>query len=246
MGSFMRYSKSPWFDTIARFTKRGFFTTLYPGCHYVGVLRPASGSNRRSGVGQALFRKIRQLFVASCLLLLGTLMASPPAQANEGIEFIEAALQLSEEGYVLSSNFSVELTHPLEDALMRGIPLYFKLQLEVSRPRWYWFDDVAIKASRSLRLSYNVLTRQYRASIDGSLHRNFSRLDEMLALLRHTGRWQVAEPGALRPDTSYSVAVQLSLDVSQLPKPIQVSAMGSGEWRISSGWARIAHKTEAK
>ena len=106
MGCFMRYSKSPWFDTIARFTKRGFFTTLYPGCHYVGVFSPASGSNRRSGVGRPVFRKIRQLFVASCLLLLGTLMASPPAQANEGIEFIEAALQLSEEGYVLSSNFS--------------------------------------------------------------------------------------------------------------------------------------------
>ncbi|MFM8467910.1 MAG: DUF4390 domain-containing protein [Oxalobacteraceae bacterium] len=211
----------------------------------MGVFRPASGSHRRSGVGGARFRKIRQLFLAGCLLLIGA-WATLPAQANDGIEFVDAALQLSDEGYALSSNFSVDLTPPLEDALMRGIPLYFKLQLEVSRPRWYWFDDVAIKASRSLRLSYNVLTRQYRASIDGSLHRNFSRLDEMLALLRHTGRWQVAEPGALKPDTSYSVAVQLSLDVSQLPKPIQVSAMGSGEWRMSSGWARFSHKTEAK
>jgi hypothetical protein len=173
-------------------------------------------------------------------------LATPSAKANDGIEFSDAALQLTEEGYVLSSNFSIDLTHPLEDALMRGIPLYFKLQLEVSRPRWYWFDDVAIRASRSLRLSYNVLTRQYRASIDGSLHRNFSRLDDMLALLRHTGRWLVAEPGALKPDASYSVAVQLSLDVAQLPKPIQVTALGSGEWRMSSGWARFAYKNEAK
>ena len=68
----------------------------------------------------------------------------------------------------------------------------------------------------------------------------------MLALLRHTGRWVVAEPGALKPDTSYSVAVQLSLDVSQLPKPIQVSAMGGGEWRMSSGWSRFAFRTESK
>ncbi len=177
---------------------------------------------------------------------MASALCAPPAQAGDGIEFIDAALQSTEEGYALSSNFSVELTHPLEDALMRGIPLYFKLQLEVSRPRWYWFDDVAIRASRSLRLSYNVLTRQYRASIDGSLHRNFSRLDDMLALLRHTGRWMVADSGALKPDTNYSVAVQLSLDVAQLPKPIQVSAMGSGEWRVSSGWARFAYKTEAK
>ena len=211
----------------------------------MGVFRPAPSSDRRRAVVQGLFGQLGQLLFVGCLLMASALCA-PPARAGDGIEFIDAALQSTEEGYALSSNFAVELTHPLEDALMRGIPLYFKLQLEVSRPRWYWFDDVAIKASRSLRLSYNVLTRQYRASIDGSLHRNFSRLDDMLALLRHTGRWMVADSGALKPDTNYSVAVQLSLDVAQLPKPIQVSAMGSGEWRVSSGWARFAYKTEAK
>ncbi len=187
---------------------------------------------------------IRRLLLVGCLLIVSAL--TMPALASDGIEFIDAELHSTEDGYVLSSNFSIDLTHSLEDALMRGIPLYFKLQLEVSRPRWYWFDDVAIKTSRSLRLSYNVLTRQYRASVDGSLHRNFSRLDDMLALLRHTGRWLVAEPGALKPDASYSVAIQLSLDVSQLPKPIQVTALGSGEWRVSSGWARFAYKNEAK
>ena len=211
----------------------------------MGVFRPTPSSDRRPAVGQCLYGQLGQLLFACCLFLASALW-TPPARAGDGIEFIDAALQSTEEGYALSSNFSVELTHPLEDALMRGIPLYFKLQLEVSRPRWYWFDDVAIKASRSLRLSYNVLTRQYRASIDGSLHRNFSRLDDMLALLRHTGRWMVADAGALKPDTNYSVAVQLSLDVAQLPKPIQVSAMGSGEWRVSSGWARFAYKTEPK
>ncbi len=211
----------------------------------MGVFLSAPCSDWRASVGRLVCGQIRRLLLAICVLMLAALV-TPPAKANDGIEFSDAALQLTEEGYVLSSNFSVDLTHPLEDALMRGIPLYFKLQLEVSRPRWYWFDDVAIRASRSLRLSYNVLTRQYRASIDGSLHRNFSRLDDMLALLRHTGRWLVAEPGALKPDASYSVAVQLSLDVAQLPKPIQVTALGSGEWRMSSGWARFAYKNEAK
>ena len=143
MGSFMRYSKSPWFDTIARFTKRGFFTTLYPGCHYVGVFLSTTSSDWRASAGRLLCGQIRRLLLAICLLVLAAL-AAPSAKANDGIEFSDAALQLTEEGYVLSSNFAVDLTHPLEDALMRGIPLYFKLQLEVSRPRWYWFDDVAI------------------------------------------------------------------------------------------------------
>ena len=207
--------------------------------------RTAPFDARRARVSTSLWRRIRALLFACCLAILGALPASR-AVAADGIEFVDAALEATDEGYRLASNFSVELTHPLEDALMRGIPLYFKLQLEVSRPRWYWLDDVAIKASRTIRLSYNVLTRQYRASVDGSLHRNFARLDDMLALLRHPGRWLVAEPGALKPDLSYNVAVQLSLDVSLLPKPIQVSALGSGEWRMSSGWTRFTYRTEPK
>ncbi len=179
----------------------------------------------------------------SLSLLLAIVLSAAPAisYAAEGIEFNSASIEATDEGYKLSSSFSVELTRSLEDALMRGVPLYFVLQLEVSRPRWYWFDEVAIKASRKIRLSYNVLTQQYRASIDGSLHRNFSRLDDMLALLRHPGRWLVADPGALQKDASYTVALQLSLDVSALPKPIQVSALGNGDWRISSGWTRFSY-----
>lgn len=169
-----------------------------------------------------------------------------PALAADGIEFIDATFEATDEGYLLSTNYSVDLTHALEDALSRGIPLHFKLQLEVSRPRWYWLDDVAIKTSRNIRVSYNVLTRQYRASVDGNLYRSFSRFDDLLALLRHPGRWLVAEPGALKPDASYTVAVQFSLDVSQLPKLIQVNALGSGDWRMSSGWTRFNYKTEPK
>lgn len=168
------------------------------------------------------------------------------AYAAEGIEFVEASLETSDEGYRLSSRFSVELPRSVEDALSRGVPLYFTLQTEITRYRWYWFDEVTVKATRKIRLSYNVLTQQYRASIDGSLHQNFAHLDEMLALLRRPGRWLIADPGALNRNGNYTVAIQLALDVSELPKPIQVSAMSSDEWRLSSGWTKFNYRSEAK
>ena len=136
---------------------------------------------------------IRRLFLVFWLLLLPAVTCLP-AHAAEGIEFVEASLESTDEGYRLSSSFSVELTRSVEDALSRGVPLYFTLQVELSRSRWYWFDEVAARATRRIRLSYNVLTQQYRASIDGSLHRNFTKLDELLALLRRPGRWIVAFP----------------------------------------------------
>jgi hypothetical protein len=188
---------------------------------------------------------IHRLLLSFCLTSL-VLLSPITALASEGIEFIDANIEASDEGYRLSSSFSVELSRTLEEALMRGVPLYFTLQVQVSRPRWYWFDEVAIKSTRTFRLSYNLLTERYRVSIDGNLHRNFSRLDDMLALLRRPGRWVIADSNALKREALYTVSVQLGLDIGQLPKPIQVSAMSNNEWRLSSGWSYFDYKAEGK
>lgn len=217
-GCFTRYSKSPQFDTIS--------------------------SNFPWGIAP-LACVIHRLFI-SLLLALLVLLSPPTALAAEGIELVDASIEASDEGYRLASSFSIELSRTLEEALMRGVPLYFTLQVQVSRPRWYWFDDVAIKSSRTFRLSYNLLTQRYRVSIDGNLHRNFSRLDDMLALLRRPGRWVIGDSNALARDAAYTVSVQLGLDIAQLPKPIQVSAMSNNEWRLSSGWSNFNYKVEGK
>ena len=217
-GCFTRYSKSPQFDTISS----NFPRSIAP-----------------------LACVIHRLFT-SLLLALLVLLSPPTALAGEGMELIDANIAASEEGYRLASSFSVELSRTLEEALMRGVPLYFTLQVQVSRPRWYWFDEVAIKSTRTFRLSYNLLTERYRVSIDGNLHRNFSRLDEMLALLRRPGRWVIGESNALKRDAVYTVSVQFGLDINQLPKPIQVSAMSNNEWRLSSGWSNFDYKVEGK
>jgi hypothetical protein len=215
---FTRYSKSPQFDTISS----NFPWSIAP---------PAC--------------VIHRLFISFLLALL-VLLSPPTALAGEGMDLIDANIEASEEGYRLASSFSVELSRTLEEALMRGVPLYFTLQVQVSRPRWYWFDEVAIKSTRTFRLSYNLLTERYRVSIDGNLHRNFSRLDDMLALLRRPGRWVIADSNALTRDAVYTVSVQFGLDISQLPKPIQVSAMSNNDWRLSSGWSNFNYKAEGK
>ena len=192
-----------------------------------------------------LLSVIRRYLLIFCLAVLPALLPAS-ALAAEGIEFVDASFESSDDGYRLSSRFSVELTRSVEDALLHGVPLYFTLQSEIMRSRWYWFDDVAATATRRIRLSYNVLTQQYRASIDGSLHQNFNKLDDMLALLRRPGRWLVADPGSLARGTNYMVSLQLSLDVAELPKPIQVSAMGNDDWRMSSGIIKFSYRPDGK
>jgi hypothetical protein len=167
-----------------------------------------------------------------------------PAFAAEGVEITRAGLESSEDGYKLSLALSFELTRGLEDAVTRGVPLYFTTEVQLTRPRWYWFDEKAVSASQTIRISYNVLTHQYHASISGRLQQSFSTLDDALSLVRRPNRWLVAEKGALKAGDTYNVAVRMGLDITRLPKPFQVHAMNSSDWRFSSDWKQFTFRPE--
>ena len=167
-------------------------------------------------------------------LLLG--VAAPAARAD-GIEVKHAALVAAEDGHFLEAEFEITLTHILEDALNKGVPLYFALEFVMTRPRWYWFNEKIANARQTYRLSYNALTRQYRVGVS-NLYQNFATLPEALAFLSRVRMRDIAEPGAFVKGTSYVAEVRLRLDTSQLPRPFQVSAVGSRDWSVSSDWYR--------
>lgn len=182
-------------------------------------------------------------FCGALLLALSLLLVHTVAQAD-GIEIVQAHLEDSSEGYRLSSGFEFELNRGLEDALNRGIPLYFTTEIEVNKPRWYWFDAKEVSQSQTIRISYNVLTRQYHAAIIGHLQLSFNTLEDALSLVRRPNRWVVADKSALTPGQKYDVAVRMQLDVAQLPKPFQVHALNSSDWRLSSDWKHFTYKVE--
>jgi hypothetical protein len=168
------------------------------------------------------------------VLLLG--VAAPAARAD-GIDVKHAALVAAEDGHFLEAEFEITLTHILEDALNKGVPLYFALEFMMTRPRWYWFNEKIANARQTYRLSYNALTRQYRVGVS-NLYQNFATLPEALAFLSRVRMRDIAEPGAFVKGTSYVAEVRLRLDTSQLPRPFQVSAVGSRDWSVSSDWYR--------
>ena len=177
------------------------------------------------------------MLTLACLLAYGICAA-------EGVDITQAHLENTEDGIKLSSTFSFELNHGLEDAINRGLPLYFTTEVEIRRPRWYWFDEQSIAASETTRLSYNVLTRQYHAAIVGRLQQSFTSLDDALSLVRRPSRWIIADKGVLKAGNVYSVAVRMRLDVAQLAKPLQVNAINNSDWRLSSEWKTFVFKAE--
>lgn len=174
--------------------------------------------------------------------LLGVLMGLWLALAAygacaQGIDVKRPVVTIAEDHFVLQAQFDIALTPTLEDALNKGVPLYFVMDFELIRPRWYWFNDRVLYLQQEYRLSYNALTRQYRLGV-GNLYQNYATLSEALEVMSRVRRRQDVEPGALRRDTTYLAAIRFRLDISQLPKPFQLTALLGREWNIGTDWYR--------
>jgi hypothetical protein len=157
--------------------------------------------------------------------------------ANE-IEVREARLHAVEDGLVLDTDFDFELTPRLAEVVSNGVPLYFRVDFELTRRRWYWFDETAAAKRFQLRLSYHALSRQYRLST-GLLQQSFATLDEALNVLKHIRNWLVVDRTVSFSDADYEAAVRMRLDTTLLPKPFQLSALTSRELQLESPWKRF-------
>ena len=158
---------------------------------------------------------------------------------GDGIEPRNVSVVQGDDALVVRADFELELTKRLEEALNHGVALYFVVEFELLRPRWYWFDEKAAAEKLTLRLVYHSLSRQYRVS-RGALYQNFATLAEALRTVGTVRDWAVVERDRLKPEEGYVALLRMRLDTTQLPKPLQVSAFASREWALASDWTRVA------
>jgi hypothetical protein len=165
------------------------------------------------------------------------LAAAEPARADT-IAVQRASLQADGNGWNLNARFDFDLNSNLEDAVNKGIPLYFTTDFELSRPRWYWFDEQPVSVSQTIRLSFQPLTREYRVS-SGGLQLGFGSLGEALAVIKHVTSWHVIERNQVQLGETYTASVRMQLDVALMPKPFQVDAVNNRDWTLASDWKRF-------
>lgn len=181
----------------------------------------------------------RSLLLLSFLAMAvyGTVIAALIKANNVSVEQSEHTL-------VVDGDFRFELSPRLEEALNHGVPLYFAVEFELLKPRWYWFDEKVASETRMLRLAYHTLSRRYRVS-RGALYQNFPTLEEALRTLGTVRDWIVVEGTRLSPEEAYIAMLRLRLDTAQLPKPFQVSALTTNEWVLASSWVRVPFTAKA-
>ena len=171
--------------------------------------------------------------------LLALLAIVPALALAAEIEIANPQITASEDGYVVAADFSFELNERLEEAVTKGVVLYFVVDFEMTRPRWYWLDEKLVSRSQTYRLSYHALTRQYRLST-GGLHQSFDSLSDALRMLSRLRNWLVIDKGAektgVRAGETYTAALRMRLDINQLPRPFQIAALGNKDWNLASDW----------
>jgi hypothetical protein len=173
------------------------------------------------------------------LLLLFSGWSVAWAQVNSA-EVMQLQVERTEEGVLLSASVRFDLPQVVDDALAKGIPMYFVAEASIYRDRWYWYDKRVAFATRHMRLAYQPLTRRWRLQVSSApignsgivLGQNFESRDEALAAMRRISRWRIADAGELDPESAHNIDFRFRLDMSQLPRPFQIGAVGQAEWII--------------
>ena len=178
-------------------------------------------------------RRIALRLVGAALVAL----ALPPSARADVVPVKAAELRVDEGDVLLSAEFDLALTPTLEEALQKGIPLYFTIEFDLTRARWYWVDEKIAEWSITYRVSYSSLTRQYRVA-SGPLGQTFASLDDVERFIGRVSPRPVVRADALIKGVRYEAALRIRLDVTQLPKPFQVNALALREWQLASDWQR--------
>ena len=177
--------------------------------------------------------------IRQCLALITGMGMALAAWAND-ISIMSCHLSArggDRPGLYLNLNVEFDLPRSVQDALHRGIPLYFITEFSLEQKRWYWVDKDFAHASLTSRLSYSPLTRQYRLS-RGGLSQSFDSATDALLILKSLHGWRVAtEPGLENPE-DFVAEVRVRLDTEQLPLPMQVT-IGDNDWDLSSDWQPV-------
>ncbi len=156
-----------------------------------------------------------------------------PARAQQGVEL--TALRTARADGQLTLDFAARVALPraVDEALSRGVPVYFLAEATLWRNRWYWRDLRVARVSRQWRVAFQPLTGSWRVGF-GGLNQTHATLAEALAAASRSAGWPLAELSQLDPGQGYYVEFEYRLDASQLPSPMQFGLVTQGDWAVGA------------
>lgn len=175
---------------------------------------------------------LRWLRLACVALAWICAVAMSPRAAAQNPELHGFEVTRGDDGVYLAFSLEVDLPRGVEDALHKGVPLYFVAQAELFRSRWYWRDKRISVAERTWRLAFQPLTRKYRVIFFGGLNQSYDSLADALVAVSRLSSWRIADGQALEDGGGHYLEFSYRLDTSLLPRPLQIGLGGQADWNL--------------
>ena len=166
-------------------------------------------------------------------------------QTTRAADLTQLSVERADDGVYMSAIVQFELPFAVEDALMKGIPMFFVAEADVYQSRWYWVDKRVASATRTIRLAFQPLTRRWRvnivsglinnsAGLRATLNQNYDTLAEAMSAVQRLSRWRIADNAEIEVDVPHRLELSFNLDLSQLPRPFQIGVVGQRDWVIAA------------
>ena len=182
----------------------------------------------------------KRVLLMCVMALLGAAMSV--AQAETPVALQAFKLERQDGAVYLSGDWQFDMANTLEDALLKGITLYFVTEVEVRQERWYFYNQRVARAERHVRVFYQPLTRRWRVNVSPqpfnagglgmSLGQSYDTAEEAMNAVRRISPWRIANLADVNMDAKPSISINFKLDLTQLPRPLQIGAANHSEWNL--------------
>ncbi len=190
---------------------------------------------------EILFRRLRRLPWSVCAFLCLFAMA-PASQAQNDpgrFEVRSASATLSSGVYYLDGRIEYRLSTDIREALDAGVPLTFRIDVEVIRIRRFWGDVIHASLRQRFQLEFHTLSARYIVvNLNSGEQTSYATL---FAALNHLGRMDklpIIDSALLDAGQDFDVRVRAVLDVERLSGPLRLLAFWRRDWSLASEWYR--------
>jgi hypothetical protein len=176
--------------------------------------------------------------VAAWLLVSLGMAFAPGLAAEPQIEPL--GIVTTDQSAQVGVQMAFDLPASVEEALHRGVPLWFSAELAWYQERWYWMDRLVAKSQRYWRLSYQPLTRRYRLQVSPQpiessglgvgLAQTYDTLGDALSALYRIGAWTL-NTGPLDAEARHRVEFRFRLEPNPLLRP-WLAGGGDSDWGL--------------
>lgn len=162
------------------------------------------------------------------LLLFFNIVISLNINASE-INLSNFKIENNVDGQELFFEQDISINNNLFQAIQKGIPLKFDINIKVTNFKKFWFNEIIFDDKFSFEIKYRNLLKKYQLrNMDGN-YKYFSDIE----MLKENINLININLGHLVFSEDTLIEVGVTLDSNQLPKPLQINRRNT-TWNVSS------------